>query len=78
MGDLAQPPQAVRNLVPNVCPWQKQGGAESAEPMVAEDEDVSGGEPVIAIALAAGPRCASAGRGGFPVGVVLSCRSSRV
>ena len=44
ISDFAEPPQAVASLVPQMCPGRKYGGAEGAEPEVARDERVAGGE----------------------------------
>ena len=44
ISDFAEPPQAVASLVPQMFPGGKYGGAEGAEPEVAGDERVAGGE----------------------------------
>ena len=41
---FAEPPQAVASLVPQMCSGVKYGGAEGAEPEIAGDERVAGGE----------------------------------
>ena len=49
VGNLAQPPEAVARLVPDVCPGGEGGSAEVAEPEVAGDQGVAGGEENFAL-----------------------------
>ena len=44
VSDFAEPPQAVASLVPKMCPGEKYGEAEGAEPEAAGDERVAVGE----------------------------------
>ena len=44
MSDLAHPPEAVVRLVPDVCRGGKGDCAEVAEPEVAGDQGVTGGQ----------------------------------
>ena len=47
ISDFGEPPQAVAGHVPQMYPVGKYGGAEGAEPELAGDERVAGGEEYI-------------------------------
>ena len=49
MGNLAQPPEAVARLLPDVCPGGESDYANVAELKVAEDQGVAGGELDLAL-----------------------------
>ena len=78
MGYLAQPPETVAGLVPEVHLRGEGRGAEALKPEGAWGEAVPGSDKYLAsgprLALGEQPRCASVGISGWTGGVVKGCQ----